>query len=209
MIAKKKLTDDEFQDILRKLQEKYRVSDMDVDIVYLKYGKRLERLELMRVVWPEYHKSTVTTNTLINTYKQHMAKDNVKMYIQDVIQTVKDELKSRNTILSIGERMEFLSKVISGEVKEPSKSPYGGVYQKEADIKTKIQAVNILNDYDLKSKEMQTGSEIIIEIVGEPIDMNAHKKALNSSYGGKYQSDSKVSSTPLDECFKDVVEDAV
>lgn len=208
MISKNKLTDEDFQNILVKLQDKYNVSDFEVDIVYLKYGKRLKVDEIMKMVYAEYYpnKKNLNRATLANVYCQHIKKPNVKMYIQDVLEEVKKEFNRKNTILSIGQRMEFLSKVISGEIKEPAQSKYGTIYQREADIKTKIQAVNILNDYDLKSKEMQTGSEIIIEVIGEPVDINAYKKNRDSNrpYINKVSS-----SVPIDECFKDVMEDAV
>lgn len=211
MIKKEKLNTDDIFKIMNKLQSKYRLTDVEVDMVYLKHVKEMGTTDIMREIYKEYwpDKKMPDPRNMRTYFGNHMSKASVKMYIQDLYQTIKDEYKKRNSILSLGERMEFLSKVVTGEIKEPGNPKYNCIYQKEADIKTKLQAINILNDFDLKCKEMNTGSEVIIEIVGEPIDMNAHKHAVNNP-NLSTQSDNKVASNvPIDECFKDVMEDAI
>lgn len=205
-MKKFKLSTEEMEKIFNDLQDKYRLSDMEVDMVYLKYVKKMDVTSLMRMVYAEYYPEKdidkITAYTLNNVYYQHMKKDNVKMYIQDVIEEAKRQYKGKNAILSIADRMVYLSKIIEGEIKEPAQSRYGSIYQREADIKTKIQAINILNDFDLKSKELQTGSDFIINIVGEPIEMNKYKKVNNAGYS--VQSDGKIKSSE-NEDLKDVM----
>lgn len=205
-MKKFKLSTEEMEKIFNDLQDKYRLSDMEVDMVYLKYVKKMDVTSLMRMVYAEYYPekdiNKVNAYTLNNVYCQHMKKNNVKMYIQDVIEEAKRQYKGKNAILSIADRMVYLSKIIEGEIKEPAQSRYGSIYQREADIKTKIQAINILNDFDLKSKELQTGSDFIINIVGEPIEMNKYKKVNNAGYS--VQSDGKIKSSE-NEDLKDVM----
>lgn len=70
----------------------------------------------------------------------------IRAYISELQAKIEDK-----AIMSATERMKWLSKVINGEVKEESK--YWDdheciVYEKEADINTKIKAIDTLNKMD-------------------------------------------------------------
>jgi phage terminase small subunit len=70
---------------------------------------------------------------------------NVK--VKEYIDELQQELKSK-AIMTAEERMEWLTKVIKGEIKHTSYDGNGNSYESEAYINDKMKAIDILNKMD-------------------------------------------------------------
>ncbi len=70
---------------------------------------------------------------------------NVK--VKEYIQELQEELKSK-AIMTAQERMEWLSKVVKGDIKHTSYDGNGNFYENEAYISDKMKAIDILNKMD-------------------------------------------------------------
>lgn len=201
------LQEDTVQHIYDKYRDKHNVPDFIVDYLYLRKYKMIpisDIVEMIKQEYPQY--GSKTEKQVKRTIEVQLKKPNVKAYFKDVMKEYKEEYDYLNGTLSVDERKIFLSKVIQGEIKEPPSSYHGCIFQKEADLKTKIQAINILNDYDIKLKQITMDNEFIINIVGEEVDMNRFKcqsKVENLTHNHKEvmgtQSDNKIKSNNLDQ----------
>lgn len=67
--------------------------------------------------------------------------------VLEYIENLRQKLKS-NAIMTAQERMEWLSKIIKGEVKHTSYDSNGNSYENEAYISDKMKAIDILNKMD-------------------------------------------------------------
>lgn len=171
-----KLTEQDYFDILNELRDKWKLTSFEVDAVYLKYCLGKETGEVADILYNEYfpRKITKQTNKVKNVDK-HFLKDNVVGFIQDMFDAIQKRYDQKNevAILTLEERMKILSGIARGEIKEPGNPKYNSLYRKESDNKTRIQAINVLNDFDLKSKDLNSNLEFTIQIVGEPLADNS------------------------------------
>ncbi len=67
--------------------------------------------------------------------------------VKEYIQELQDELKSK-AIMTALERMEWLTKVVKGDIKHTSYDGNGNSYENEAYISDKMKAIDILNKMD-------------------------------------------------------------
>lgn len=214
----KKLTKKEIFEIMNVIRDKYNLSDIYTDILYLRVVKNMEVKEITKQIYQEYYPNKqLPSNHTQETYTmKKLATKDMKEASKELLTMIKDAVNEKNKIkvMTIDERMLLLSEIARGNVCEPAKSPYGGVFQKPADIKTRIQAMNILNDFDLKAKELNTSSEFIINITGDSItnmieDMDAFKnnlKDLSKYRNVKHESDKKVDPETINnDSIKDVM----
>ena len=88
---------------------------------------------------------------------------NVKKYLDELQK--KQETKD---IMDIEERKKFLTKIVKGEAKEKAYTMFGDEFEKEANFKNKLVAIDVLNKMDgVYTSNVNFNGNTIVEIVDD------------------------------------------
>lgn len=215
MFVKKdaQLDEEDYFRILSNFQNEFEVSDIDVDLVYLIIIKGLTRKEAAKEIYREYKPEvdlrTITEERAKGLADKHLKRPHVKQYIKAVQKKVQEEIIESNMILSQLQRRAILSQIADGVMTEEAKSKYSGIYQKKADLRTRIEAIKVLNEYDLKLKEQLDQNEIVINVVSSINNMDDFKTNINKKAHPNldYESNNKIKSDNQYADIEDVMGD--
>lgn len=109
-----------------------------------------------------YNASQMKDNTIDNKASLLFKQDKIRARYDEVIKRLEDA-----TIMDAKERMEWLTKVAKGDIKENyTHWDNGEQYnsEKEADLTTKIKAIDILNKMDGQYKTILGGNVGIVKL---------------------------------------------
>lgn len=172
------------------------------DKVNRPYGLNKEQFELVTLI---YNKGMSRSEAYIQVYRPKMKlskkeagaraysvlqSKKVKEYIEHLNTETENAIETeKSTILSIQERMEFLTRVIRAEEKD-TKPVASHIAQFPPDLKIRLEAVKILNEFDVKKPEANAGiSDVIINVVQQA-------EKLERKVSKKKDSDDKLADTP-------------
>ena len=96
-----------------------------------------------RTAYKEAYNATYDNDAIDNKASKLFNKDEVQTRYRELMDRLEDK-----SIMSAKERMKWLTDVVNGKIQEESKYYEDGevvVYEKPADINTKIKAVDTLN----------------------------------------------------------------
>jgi len=183
------------------------------DNVNRPYGLNKEQFELVKLI---YKNGMSRSEAYIQVYrpKKKMSKKEagarcynilqskkVKEYINYInTETVNAIEEEKSTILSIQERMEFLTRVIRAEEKD-TKPVASHIAQFPPDLKIRLEAVKILNEFDVKKPEANAGiSDVIINVVQKSEKLEKKTRKKNDD---KLEDEPESPTTDLDDVMGD------
>ena len=93
-----------------------------------------------RQAYKEAYNANYDDNAIDIKASQLFNRDKVQIRYRELLKELEDE-----SIMSAQERMRYLTQIINNQQKEKGYTMFGQEYEKEANFKTKLDAIDILN----------------------------------------------------------------